>query len=252
MSLFQLSNLGMAYDPYPVGVITPVFEQGFYQELLRSYPPLDLFRFLPRFGNKYSLSEKNHPKKYRDYIAGNANWRELHRYVKSDDFIYSIIDGLRDKKVDLGIRRETQTLASRWKTIFKHVKRRQLPISRAPIYSRFEFSVLPAAGGYVVPHTDSPGKFITLVITMADDKEWDTGWGGGTDILKPKDPSDTYNYFNRQIDYAACDVLRTVDFLPNQAMLFVKTFNSLHGVQQMAGPEGKLRRTLTINIEQDY
>jgi len=252
MSLFQLSNLGMAYDPYPIGVIAPVFEPQFYQTLLRSYPPLELFKFLPRFGNKYSLSEKNHPKKYEKYIAGNAAWRELHRYVKSDDFIFSIIDALRDRKIDLGIRRETQTLASRWGTILKHVKRGQLPISRPPIYSRFEFSALPANGGYVVPHTDSPGKFITLVITMTDEKEWDTAWGGGTDILKPKDPSDTYNYFNRQIDYAGCEVLRTVQFQPNQAMLFVKTFNSLHGVQKMTGPEGVLRRTLTINIEQDY
>jgi hypothetical protein len=242
----------MAYDPYPVGVITPVFDQSFYQELLRLFPPLELFKFLPRFGNKYSLSDKNHPQKYEAYIASKPVWRELYKYVKSDDFIFSLIDLLRDSKVDLGIRRETQTLNSRWMTILKHVKRGQLPISRAPIYSRFEFSALPASGGYVVPHTDSPGKFITLVITMTDGQDWNENWGGGTDILKPKDPSDTYNYFNRQLDYQQCDVLRTVNFLPNQAMLFVKTFNSLHGVQPMSGPEGSLRRTLTINIEQDY
>ena len=47
-------------------------------------------------------------------------------------------------------------------------------------------------------------------------------------------------------------MLRTVPFLPNQAMLFIKTFNSLHGVQPMKGPETRLRRTLTLNIEEAH
>jgi hypothetical protein len=111
---------------------------------------------------------------------------------------------------------------------------------------------LPADSGIVVPHTDAPRKFITLVFTMVDDGEWNEAWGGGTDILRSKDPSKSYNYQNKPLDYGDCDILRTVEFQPNQAMLFVKTFNSLHGVQRMTGPEGKLRRTLTINIERDY
>jgi hypothetical protein len=87
---------------------------------------------------------------------------------------------------------------------------------------------------------------------MTTPGEWNPAWGGGTDILKPKDPSESYNYFNRDLPYEACETLRTVEFLPNQAMLFLKTFNSLHGVKQMNGPEGSLRRTLTINIQRDY
>ena len=43
--------------------------------------------------------------------------------------------------------------------------------------------------------------------------------------------------------------LRTFAFLPNQCVIFVKTFNSLHGVPPMTGPPGVMRRTLTINIE---
>jgi hypothetical protein len=250
MSLLRLSNLRMDYEPYPVGTISPAFEPGLYRELLSAFPPLDLFKFSPAHGNKYSLSEKNHPRRYRDFVSRHRVWREFHRYVKSDEFIHSVIDALRDRKVDLGIRRRSQLLAARWLVLARHVVRGQLPVSRPPIRSRFEFSALPANAGYVVPHTDSPGKLITLVATMTDDREWDARWGGGTDILKPKDPSDSYNYFNRQVSHEQCEVLRTVAFLPNQAMLFIKTFNSLHGVRPMNGPETALRRTLTINIEQ--
>lgn len=252
MPLLSLANLEITYDPYPIGVASPIFAPDIYQELTRSFPPVELFKFHPEYGNKYSLSEKNHPGKYKDFIARNPIWRELHGYIKSDDFIYSVIDTLRERKIDLGICREKQTLASRWGTILKHIRRGELPISRPPIYSRFEFSALAADGGYHIPHTDSPGKFITLVIAITEDGQWNPAWGGGTDTLKPKDPSDTYNYFNRQIDYAKCDVLRTVEYRPNQAMLFVKTFNSLHGVRPMTGPKGVLRRTLTINIEHGY
>ena len=35
---------------------------------------------------------------------------------------------------------------------------------------------------------------------------------------------------------------------PNQAVLFVKTFNSLHCVRPMTGPAEAMRRTLTVNL----
>jgi len=247
-----LSNLQLTYEPYPIGVIMPVFEQGVYQELLQTFPPLELFKFMPEHGNKYSLSERNNGKFYSDYIAKNSAWRELHRYVKSDEFVFGIIDSLRQGKIDLGIKRKDQKFGQRLKKLVRNVRAGRLPVTTSPIYSRFEFSVLPADGGVVTPHTDAPKKFITLVVTMTAPGEWNTAWGGGTDILKPKDPSENFNYFNRDLPYEQCDTLRTVEFLPNQAMLFLKTFNSLHGVKAMSGPSGALRRTLTINIQRDY
>lgn len=249
--MLQLSNLEITHQPYPIGVIAPVFEGGLYQEMRRLFPPLEMLKFLPKHGSKYSLSEKYNAAQYRDYVARHPVWREFHKYVKSDDFVFSVIDSLRANHVEVGIHRKTQSLTSRWFKLLRNVKRGHLPITRAAVDARFEFAALPAANGHVVPHTDSPGKIITIVITMTEPGEWDAAWGGGTDILKPKDPSESYNYLNRQLNYDQCDVLRTVNYLPNQAMLFVKTFNSLHGVQPMKGPEGTVRRTLTINIEQE-
>jgi len=249
-SLLHVSNLRMVYEPYPLGVIAPVFEPDLYMQLLQQFPPLELFEFLPEHGNKYSLSEKYHPKQYDSFVSQHELWRDLRAYVKSDAFRFAVIDALRDCKIDLGIRRRSQTLGRRWLKLMREVARGRLPAIEAPIASRLEFSILPASDGHLMPHTDSPGKLITLVITMTRDGEWDRTWGGGTDILKPKDPSDSYNYCNRQIPYERCEVLRTIEFVPNQALLFIKTFNSLHGVQPIKGPQELLRRTLTVNIEE--
>jgi hypothetical protein len=54
---------------------------------------------------------------------------------------------------------------------------------------------------------------------------------------------------NRVASFDEMNVLHTYQFTPNQCVLFVKTFNSWHSVAPMHGPPGKLRRTLTINIE---
>jgi len=43
--------------------------------------------------------------------------------------------------------------------------------------------------------------------------------------------------------------VRTLPFRPNQCVVFVKTFNSLHAVSPVGGGPSVLRRTLTINIE---
>jgi hypothetical protein len=249
MQPIRLENLVMRYDPFPVGIVAPTFEPSLYAEMLRGFPPLELFEFLPRFGKKYSLSEVRNPKAYSAVVASSPLWREVHRYFKSPEFIYSVIDALREKGVDLGIRRADQKLSRRLRKLALSVRNGGLPIADPPITSRFEFSTLPANGGIVIPHTDAVKKFITIVFSIVGEGEWDETWGGGTDILKTQDPARSYNFVNKQVPYEETETLETVHFRPNQAMLFVKTFNSLHGVKEMRGPEGTLRRTLTVNFE---
>ena len=91
---------------------------------------------------------------------------------------------------------------------------------------------------------------ITLVAAIVEDGEWDPAHGGGTEVMKPKDPAKTYNFLNKQLEFDEVETLKTFDFNPNQVVLFVKTFNSLHCVRPMTGNGSQaMRRTLTINIE---
>ena len=110
--------------------------------------------------------------------------------------------------------------------------------------------MLPAAGGYVIPHTDERSKIVTIVVSMMQDGEWDPTFGGGTDVNRPKDITRNFNWMNAKAEFDEMEVIDTFDFTPNQAVIFVKTFNSWHSVRPMQGNgSGAMRKTLTINIE---
>ncbi len=110
--------------------------------------------------------------------------------------------------------------------------------------------MLPADGGHILPHTDSPSKIVTLIVSMLHEEEWNSAFGGGTDVNRPKDVHLSFNQLNDQANFEEMTVLDTFEFTPNQAVIFVKTFNSWHSVRPMTGKgSGAMRKTLTINIE---
>ena len=110
--------------------------------------------------------------------------------------------------------------------------------------------MLPADGGHLLPHTDAPSKIVTLVISMMKEGEWNPAFGGGTDVIQVKDPARSFNWLNTQGRFEDMKVLDTFEFTPNQAVVFVKTFNSWHSVRPMQGNGSTaMRKTLTINIE---
>ena len=66
--MFSFEHVDFLYEPYPICLIKPVMEEGLYEQLVERFPPVDLFMFMPKFGNKYTLSEKFNPEKYHEYI----------------------------------------------------------------------------------------------------------------------------------------------------------------------------------------
>jgi hypothetical protein len=181
-------------------------------------------------------------------MKSNAIWRKFYEWVKSDAFVYGIMDMLREHHIDLGYTyiSPSRRLTRRLKDLVKGRPSRQLP----PLKSRFEFSALPADGGNLTPHTDAPTKIVTLIVSMAEEGEWNPAFGGGTDVNRPRDTRYMYNYYNELASFEDMEVLHTYPFQPNQVIVFVKTFNSWHSVRPMTGTGSKhLRKTLTINIE---
>ncbi len=246
---FNYDHLQFRYEPFPIGLAKPLMDAGGYRDLLSAYPDKELFAYLPELGHKYSLSEKNNPKRYQEIIHGRAIWREFHGWLKSDRFIAGVLQALRERHIDLGYRK-LPTPATRLAKLTRNLFRGRLDAGKPPLAARFEFSMLPAAGGHIIPHTDSPGKIITLVVSMVDEGEWDPAFGGGTDVNRPRDPALAYNELNRQAGFEDMEVIDTFAFTPNQGVVFVKTFNSWHSVRPMAGNGSEaMRRTLTINIE---
>src|SRR5678815_6199614 len=81
-------------------------------------------------------------------------WREFHRYVKHDQ-IGQMADVLNAHEVA-------------WRE--PHMTK---------LRARWEFSILPADGGCLRPHTDIASKLVTIVVSMRPlgDTEWQQSWG---------------------------------------------------------------------------
>lgn len=220
----SLDQLRIRYEPFPIGFCEDFLDADFYGKLLSTWPAHELFQYKPTLGNKYSLSEVNHPRQYQDFIAASPNWKMFHRLIKAPAFIEYVLDTLCDHNIDLGYPAEM-------------------------LSARFEFSMLAGNGGHIRPHTDAPNKLVTLVLCMVGEGEWSPAYGGGTAVLKPKDPARTYNHLNIQMGFEEMNCLEAFPFVPNACVVFVKTFNSYHAVYPIQGVERIPRRSLTINIE---
>ena len=246
---FSYDHLQFDYEPFPIGLAKPLMEENDYRRFVDNYPPLDLFQNVAKLGKKYSLSERFNRREYHQWIRSQPLWREFHRWIKSRQFVSGVIDALKANHIDMGY--ESQVEASRrLRRLISDIARGRVCRRRAPLKARFEFSMLPADGGNILPHTDAPSKLITLIVSIVDEGEWDAAFGGGTDVNQPKSLTQCFNWLNRQAQFEDMDVLRTYEYRPNQAVIFVKTFNSWHSVRPMAGSgSSAMRRTLTINIE---
>ena len=247
---FDYGQAEFRYTPFPIGIAKPVMPDARYAELVANFPPVELFESFEQMGKKgrkFTLSPKENRKRYDDFVQGNPLWREFHQWIKSRDFVYGALDMLASHRIDLGYRYVPPGL--RLVRQAKSLLRGRRAPGYVPLEARFEFSALPADGGNLPPHTDAPTKIVTMIVSILEDGEWDEAIGGGTDVNWPKDDTGTFNQMNRVAGFDEMEVLHTYPFTPNQCVVFVKTFNSWHSVAPMHGPAGKLRRTLTINIE---
>lgn len=250
--MLNYNSVEMQYEPFPLAVLRPALNEDFYNELTKAYPPISLFAKMPKYDYKLTLSEKFNPESYHRFISATPAWKKFHSWVKSEAFIRQTVEFLAQNNVDLGLDRAFESSSARLGRAVHALARGRLPNDLLSLRTRFEFSVLKADGGEVAPHTDTPKKVITLVMTMIEDGEWKQEYGGGLDINRTTDPAYAFNWQNQIVPWDKVAVLKTVPFVPNQCTVFVKTFNSLHSVRKMTQTgSDALRKTITIVIEHD-
>lgn len=250
--MLNFNSVKMRYEPYPLAVLRPALGQGLYEQLVASYPATALFAKMPKYDYKLTLSEKFNPENYHRFISETPVWQKFHGWLKSEDFIRQTVDFLRQNHIDLELDRAFEGSFARLGRALKGLSRGELPSKPLSLRTRFEFSVLKADGGEVAPHTDTPKKIITLVLTMIRDEDWKPEFGGGLDVNRPTDAAYAYNWNNRIVPWDKIEVLDTIPFVANQCTVFVKTFNSLHSVRKMTQKgSDALRKTITIVIERD-
>ena len=248
--MFSFEHVDFLYEPYPIGLIKPIMDQGFYDALVDTFPPVELFEYKPELGSKYILSEKYNSRKYHDFVAKTPVWRDFRHWIKSRNFVDSVDAMLRANDIDVGMRRRWPRGYRKLRQVAHDIGHGQTPRLGHTLRTRFEFSALPVDGGCILPHTDNPSKIVIMVLAMVKEGEWDPSLGGGTEVDRAKDHRYAYNWLNNQLPFEEVETLNTFEFGSNQCVIFVRTFNSLHCVRPLRG-EGSnaLRRSLTINIE---
>ncbi|MBC8031795.1 MAG: hypothetical protein H7Z16_17055 [Pyrinomonadaceae bacterium] len=226
MRIFNWENVSVRHEPFTVFYIRDLLWPPFYRELAETFPLLSDFRHRETLGNKYLLTEAE-GERYYDFVNAYPPWRRFHAEIKSIDFKEQVLSFLRSNTTE-GLRDSD---------------------SAGGFTSQFEFSVLPTNGGSQRPHTDSPRKVVTLVLSLMKEGEWNPDWGGGTSICTPKDNALRSNYSNQYLDFADVEVIDTFPFMPNAGVMFVKTDVSWHCVTPITLPDQTLiRKTVAISL----
>jgi hypothetical protein len=224
--MFNWDNIVIRHEPFTVFYIRDWLSPQFYCQLANSFPLLSRFRYRETLGNKYLLTESE-VQSYYDFVETHPSWQQFYNEIKSVNFKDQVLSLLRAHTRD------------------------GLPDDQAgrDFTSRFEFSVLPTNGGSQRPHTDSPRKVVSMVLSLMKEGEWNADWGGGTSICRPKDSLLHSNYANQYLDFDDVEVVDTLPFVSNACVMFVKTDVSWHCVTPIY-LKGKtpMRKTVSISL----
>lgn len=210
-------------EPFHALCLDNFFIDETYQKLKDEFPlPEELpdicLTKVPRVGHKYHLSSKLNTKDFHNTLNKCPNWKQFYQYTQSKKFLQDV-----DK-------------------VYPFLSNHSVE------FVRFEFSYLPANGGFIYPHPDVAKKIITLVLYFPYD--WEEEWGGGFCTLKHKEkPNGNFNgRGNGDISWNEVDTIREFEFIDNRCMIMIRSKNSLHCVKPIRGPSGVYRKSVTINI----
>ena len=228
--LDKVSATPVTTDPYPYVVIDNIFPEDYYQKILTLFPHADQMIPLGDTGRVtpgsyeqrlVTLFTEEHFSKLNP--EQQAFWRDMASWMYSETFLSSIVEKFKpwcsnllskksDAKRSIDIRSDALIVNDQ---------------------TRYEIG----------PHTDAPHRLISFLFYLPSD---DTQKHLGTSIYTHQDPTFTcpggphykFEYFNKQ---------KTVEFLPNRLMMFVRTGKSFHGVEEVKD-ENVSRRLLINNV----
>jgi hypothetical protein len=225
--LGRIRDADLFKDPFPYMYITDLFPADFYATLIGELL------------NDQAYKKYHAPYEARFYIdfkpeaviSQNAFWHDLLVLLGSQEFL----EGMAKKFGN--------EIASVYKTrpnyIEPHLSEKGVKIGNRMILTR------DYANYSISPHTDAPPKFITALFYLAKDESM---LNFGTSIYAPKDKTfkqwGADRFQDAHLPYQDFDVVATMPYRPNSALVFLKTDNSFHGVEQSAEYSNKGRDML--------
>jgi hypothetical protein len=248
--MIHYDDVSFRYDPWPFGVAKNLFTPDLYDELSRTFPSSSLFQLDAEVGRRrLTLDGYRSPRVFNHFFKTNRAWGELRRYAESRDFLMQFLTMLADHGIDFGDPGWETGTSRRLLRFARALRRGAVRGGLARFRVELVLVILPADGGYLLPHTDAEPKAANIAVSMAGPGEWDSALGGSTDLVWPTDPRNVFSLGARRLAFDEVRVLERVAYTPNQAVIVVKTYNSWHSVGPMhcAGSRA-LRKTLNFNI----
>jgi len=255
--MINIDNISFNFDPFPYGVAKNIFSKIHYSELVKNFPKIsDMSRIEEKDNltlkfNKFALSSRNNPVKFNSVINKNNTYKDFCNYLLSEQFKNYLINILKKNNVDFGINTNS-TIKKKIKKILTYIFPFSILKPTQEIDIVVEFSSIPSNGGFLKPHTDGQHKLASIVIPIVDN-DWKKEFNGGTNLLRPLDETKTYNLLNNTYEFEECFIVKTIDFDPNQFLIFLKTYNSFHSVGPLkSNVSNHYRNSITLIIEKKF
>lgn len=230
--MYRIGNAPIRNYPYPHFYLENVFPEGFYAEILGHLPPLEAYQPLAETGLVGAKRGSDRP--YKDRHTMLMGESELARFDPPDrGFWTDVVAWLQSEEV---IRFVLQKFASLVKQRFKE------SLDTATFYPEFQL-VRDSANYSLGPHSDHPTKVAVLIFYLpatADNPHL------GTSIYVPKDPTFRCQggpHYPRE----RFKKVVTMEYKPNSVFGFLKTSNSFHGVEPVAGA-GARRDLIQLSV----
>jgi hypothetical protein len=221
--LYRIANTPVNTHPFPHIYVRDVFPEDFYRELRAHLPPAEAYRNLKAMGRVsadypdtrlvFPLIPDNVQALGEPFIAF---WTWVAQQFLMGDFQQQMLSHF------------GAFLEQRWGR-------------RDNLKFQDEALIVQDHSTYALePHTDTLKKVLSFLFYLPAD---DSMSQLGTSIYAPKDP-DFVCSKGQHYPFAGFHLVTTMPYLPNTLFAFVKTGNSFHGVEPIAGPE--VRRDLLL------
>jgi hypothetical protein len=235
-------------DPTTIFEIENFLPPGLYAALQRSFP------HGAHFGHRYELGGKwffnnQHPA-FRRFLSGAPAWRALYAWFSSPDTLAEF-----KRLLDPYLLHRPAAERKDWVFVPPTWRHKQDEKSKVTaVRQGFEFSAL-LRGDSIPPHTDLPGKLLSLLIYFPD-PDSPALESCGTSFYRAKPGHETREDWDPKMMTPAesMDFLESHEvyfrsaFTANKLVGFVKSEVSWHAVPPLEIPDGLVRKSVNLNV----
>ena len=232
---FKKQNID--YTPFAHKVISNIFPENFYQELIENLPSKEHYTPI----NKTGRVSSNYPAERFIFELNNETISKLN--IKQQKIFGEIIKIFINPTFFNVIANEFNDVINKRISEFSEDEKKMFGTSN------FQFtigsSLIKDVTQYKLGvHTDSPSKFITFLFYIPEDESLKDL---GTALYEPKDKDfHKKNEIKGHYNINDFNMVKKVNFLPNTLFIFPRTNYSYHGVQTV-NIEGAERNLLLLN-----